>query len=131
MVNAGGPAYYAVNTRERTNWTLRYNSWLQAPRMPTGQISLNNQYMGNVGPMGSSNCGITGVSYLYNVWTDAKCSSTDKQVADVGFVNPSAMDLHLKPGSPAINAGDPFNYPATDIDGQSRPLGGLPHASAD
>jgi hypothetical protein len=40
-------------------------------------------------------------------------------------------DLHLAPGSPALNRGDPGTYPARDIDGQSRPLGSGPDAGAD
>jgi chitodextrinase len=131
MDNTGGPTWYAVNVRECTNCTVRYNSWLQAPRMPTGQISLNNKYIGNVGPMTQWTCNVAGVTWAYNVWDQAQCSPTDKQVSDFGFVNPAAVDLHLKPGSPAINAGDPSFYPARDIDGQSRPLGGAPDAGAD
>jgi len=116
----GGPTFYALNIRECTNCTVRYNSWTQAPRMPTGgEISLNNKYEGNVGPMGSANCGLTGVTYLYNVWSDAKCSATDKQAAS-GFLNPSTWDLHLVLGSAAIGAGNPADYPAADIDGQAR-----------
>jgi chitodextrinase len=127
----GGPTYYALNIRECTNCIVRYNSWLQAPRMPTGEISLNNLWEANVGPMGSQNCGITGVTYAYNVWTDAKCSSTDKQVSAIGFVNAASLDLRLTAGSPAIDAGNPSNYPASDIGGQARPLGGAPDAGAD
>lgn len=42
--------------------------------------------------------------------------------ADPIFMNPSAADFHLKPGSPAIRAGAKGG-PATDHDGQSRPHG--------
>jgi hypothetical protein len=69
------------NIRECTNCTIRYNSWLQEPRMPNG--------------------------------------------------TPGSFDLHLAPGSPALNRGDPGTYPAPDIDGQSRPLGSGPDAGAD
>jgi hypothetical protein len=126
--NTGGPTYYALNIRECTNCTIRYNSWLQAPRMPTGEISMNNVYEGNVGPMGSANCGIRGVTYRYNVWTDAKCSTTDRQ-APSGFANPSAMDLHLAASSAAIGSGNPSSYPSRDIDGQLR--SGVIDAGAD
>jgi hypothetical protein len=127
----GGPTYYALNIRECTNCTVRYNSWLQAPRMPVGgEISLNNLYEGNVGPMGQQNCGIAGVTYSHNVWTDAKCSATDKQ-APSGFVNPATLDLHLLASSAAINAGDPADFPSPDFDGQPRPIGAEPDAGAD
>jgi hypothetical protein len=118
-----------VNIRECTNCTIRYNSWLQAPRMPTGQISLNNRYIGNVGPQNQANCGVAGVTWAYNVWEGAKCGSTDKDVADAGFVNRAAMDLHLRTGSAAVNAGDPGTFPTKDIDGQART--GTPDAGAD
>lgn len=40
---------------------------------------------------------------------------------DPMFVNASAGDLHLKPGSPCIGAGTPDGAPATDLDGNPRP----------
>jgi hypothetical protein len=127
----GGPTWFALNIRECTNCTVRYNSWLAPPRMPIGgEVSLNNVYEGNVGPMSPQNCGIAGVTYRYNVWSDAKCSASDKQAVS-GFVNRAALDLHLAPGSPAINAGDPLDYPTTDVDAQARPMGGIPDAGAD
>jgi hypothetical protein len=50
-----------------------------------------------------------------------------------GFLNatPGSFDLHLAPGSPALNHGDPGDYPARDLDGQSRPQGSGPDAGAD
>jgi hypothetical protein len=101
--------------------------------MPTGQISLNNRFVGNVGPMGQANCGITGVTYAYNVWSDASCSATDLKTPNLGFVDatPGVFDLHLKATSAAVDRGDPGNYPASDIDGESRPLGASPDAGAD
>jgi len=128
--NTGGPTYYALNIRECTNCLVRNNSWLQAPRMPAGgEVSLSNQFRANVGPMGSQNCGIAGVTYANNVWTDAKCSTTDRQ-APSGFVNPAILDLHLIPGAAAIDAGG-SSYPATDIDGDARPRDAGPDAGAD
>jgi hypothetical protein len=41
------------------------------------------------------------------------------------------FDLHLKATSAAVDRGDPSNYPASDIDGESRPLGGSRDAGAD
>jgi hypothetical protein len=127
----GGPTYYALNIRECTNCTIRYNSWSQGPRMPTGEIALNVKYIANAGPMTQWTCDVTGVSYSHNVFEGAACGPTDKNVTDVAFVNRSTTDLHLTAGSPAINAGDPTTYPSVDIDGQLRPLGGAPDAGAD
>jgi hypothetical protein len=127
----GAPTYYALNIRECTNCTVRYNSWLQGPRMPNGEVSINNKFIGNLGPYNSWDCGMAGVTFSHNVFVGAQCSSTDKNVSDPGFVNPAAVDLHLTSSSPAINAGDPSSYPADDIDGQARPMGSAPDAGAD
>ena len=46
------------------------------------------------------------------------------------FVNLANRDLHLRPGSAAIGAGDPASAPATDFAGRHRPLGRRPDAGA-
>ena len=131
--HTGGPTYYSLNMRECTNCTIRYNSWLQEPRQPNGEVSLNNSYVGNLGPMSQGNCYTNGVSYAYNVWKGAKCGSTDLNVSSLGFTNatPGSFDLHLLPGSPALNYVTGASSPSRDIDGQSRPLGSAPDAGAD
>jgi hypothetical protein len=126
----GGPTWDALNIRECSNCTIRYNSWTQAPRMPNVETHLNVKFIGNAGPFNNAGC-LAGVTFAYNVWEGASCSSTDKNVASAGFANRGAVDLHLTASSPAINAGDPSTYPGTDIDGQTRPLGGTPDAGAD
>ena len=126
-----GPTYYALNIRECTNCTVRYNSWLQAPRMPSGEISLGNVFVGNLGPMPKWNCLKTGIRYSHNVWIGGKCGPTDKSVRRLGFARPTGLDVHLLKTSPAINAGDPRNFPVRDLDGQRRPLGKAPDAGAD
>ena len=42
-------------------------------------------------------------------------------LAAAGFVNEAALDLHLAAGSAAIKAGNPADYPATDLEGNPRP----------
>jgi chitodextrinase len=126
----GDKTYYALNIRECTNCTVRYNSWTQAPRMPDREISVNNLYLANVGPFNQTACGLPGVTYAFNVWVGAQCDPTDKaDVTDAGFVDVANADLHLTRGSPAIGAGDPSRKPARDIDGQLRT--GVPDAGAD
>ena len=126
----GGETYNALQIPDCTNCVIRNNSWLQNAYLPTS-TSLNNVVVGNVGPQVPWSCGGSGITFSHNVFEGAACGPTDKNVTDVGFVNRATLDLHLKPGSPAINAGDPANYAATDMDGQTRPLGGAPDAGAD
>jgi hypothetical protein len=133
MDHSGGPTYYSLNMRECTNCTIRYNSWLQEPRMPTGEVSLNNRFVANLGPLSQRNCLRRGVTYSYNVWKGGKCGPTDRSVANLGFVNPTRgnFNLHLRPNSPAINHGARSGFPRRDIDGQRRPHGTRSDAGAD
>jgi hypothetical protein len=118
------------------NFTLRNNSFA----MPLGIDSpvSNVTITGNA--MAYSGC-VSGVSYSYNVIQDnlgGHCSASDTVVSgnrydvdQLGFVDPANGDLHLKSTSPAIDKGNPSNYPTSDIDGQTRPLGNAPDAGAD
>ena len=129
----GGPTYNGLQIGECTNCVIRYNTWLQNAHLPCnapcGEISLNNLVVGNLGPQ--SDCGNGGIVFSHNVFQGIACGPSDKSVADLGFVNPLTLDLHLLATSPAVDAGDPANFPATDIDGQHRPRGPAPDAGAD
>jgi chitodextrinase len=118
---------FAAHMSNFTNITVRNNSSLQPISFEAGPPVSNVQVIANVGPLDGCS---SGVSYLYNVSSGVKCGTTDK-TAPSGFVDPSTLNLHLAPGSAAINAGDPASYPSADIDGQSRPMGGTPDAGAD
>jgi hypothetical protein len=79
----GWPTYYALSVRECTNCTFKDNVWLQAPRLPTGGVSVHNLFVGNLGPFSQRLCGAAGVSFARNVWAGAKCAPTDREVASL------------------------------------------------
>ena len=64
---------------------------------------------------------------LEDVEADSSFDSTHEiSGEDPEFSNPATWDYHLRTGSPAIDAGDPAGVPpapATDIDGEPRPIG--------
>jgi chitodextrinase len=125
--------YYAFNihpdgSAPPSNFTFRYNSVAGSIYLYDGFNYSNVVIDSNIGRIAL--CGQSGISYRYNVWTNQKCGTTDK-VAAAGFTNEAGFDLHLTSASAAINAGNPAAYPATDIDGQGRPLGGAPDAGSD
>jgi Right handed beta helix region len=74
-------------------------------------------------------CGEVG-RFDHNVWLEGgtRCGSdTNVQVDDLGLT----QDAHLTAESPAIEAGDPSDAPAADIDGELRLFGPAPDAGAD
>jgi hypothetical protein len=121
-------AFKGGDGRKYENFLIRNNSL-------NGSISLedtpyiNSRIVANVGQLGRHQCHGQ-IAYSYNVWTDARCGSTDRK-APSGFVDPTKFNLHLAPGSRAINAGDPKSFPLRDIDGQRRPIGKRADSGAD
>jgi chitodextrinase len=125
----GGPTYNGLQFNGCTNCVIRNNSWAQNTHLPCcGDTSVNNVVVGNLGPQ--LDCGDGGITFSHNVFQGVACGPTDKDVADLGFVDLFAFDLHVLVTSPAIDAGDPANFPATDIFGRLRPLGLGPDAGA-
>jgi hypothetical protein len=136
--------FYAIRLADHpgTSWknvTIRNNSLNKGINPDPGVPYSNVKIVGNVGPevkfwngtTGAVEAKPAGVTVDYNVWyAGAKVGSHDK-VASSGFVNAAALDFHLKSGAAAIDAGDPANAPANDIDGNARPQGGAPDAGAD
>jgi outer membrane biosynthesis protein TonB len=136
--------YYAIRMADHpgTSWknvTIRNNSLNKAINPDPGVPYSNVKIVGNVGPevkfwngtTGNVEARPAGVSVDYNVWyAGSKVGSHDK-VAASGFVDAAALNFHLKAGAAAIDAGDPTGSPATDIDGDVRPIGKAPDAGAD
>jgi hypothetical protein len=129
-----------TNTTSWNNLNVRNNTALVAMRHPDCSGGCTNvRYSGNISPLTASYpsacVNSPGITYSHNVWTGGAgtCSASDKAVANAGLVNSniSPPDLHLTSSSPAIDAGDPTNCPATDIDGQARPNGTTCDAGAD
>ena len=111
---------------------IRFNSmtlgmgWLNGTEyVPNGLITLDSNV---IATNNSANCS-RGI-WRYNVIpSGSNCGNGGIQAA-TSFLNPPT-DLHLFSGAAAVNAGNPSSYPATDIDGDSRPAGGRADAGAD
>jgi hypothetical protein len=133
MENNGGWHYYSLYvgwvgpngaSDPLNGWVVRNNTFEQTARISPDSATGGTRWVGN---LGNWDCA-TGVTYSHNV--GKKCGGTDKavspasstqsQIAPLGWVNPGALDFHLTPTSPAINAGDPADHPATDRDGVPR-----------
>jgi chitodextrinase len=135
--------YYVFQTQATNipvcdHFNLRYNSFAFSAWADSCSSNNGSTFKGNVAPRDWKCAG--GLTASYNVWqwsSNSPCGPGDKVVLGsqygidkLGYLNPAGGDLGLQPGAPGINAGDPGDYPATDINGTKRPLGGLPDAGA-
>jgi hypothetical protein len=140
--NNGGWHYYGLyigwigprgDDDPLTGWVVRNNTFENSSSVGTSnRRAVNSRWVGN---LGSWDC-VAGMTYRYNV--GRACSAQDKAVspassgpsqpAAFGWRNPAAYDFTLTAGSPAINAGDPNDAPATDRAGN--PRNGVPDAGA-
>jgi hypothetical protein len=126
----GQNAPYAVNV---ANWLSRAENFTFRNNTFGGDVAIqptsivNMRLTGNVGAVASCK---SGVNYSHNVFTGAKCATTDKQVslALSQFVNPAAHDWRPTFGAAAIDAGNPNDFPMTDRAGLLR--NGPPDAGA-
>jgi hypothetical protein len=133
MENNGGWHYYSLyinfigpnGTSDPMNgWVVRNNTFEQSARIEPASGTGGTRWVGNLGDWDCK----PGIAYSYNV--GKKCAGTDKavspasssqsRVAALGWVNPGAYDFHLTAGSPAVNAGNPSDYPALDREGLVR-----------
>jgi hypothetical protein len=129
---AGDGGFYAVQANAFENLLVRNNSFAQAFKIFTGAgqgPNVNVRVFANVGPNEPWACE-PGVIYRHNVWDGARCHATDAD-APLPFVDTAAGDFHLRPGSPAIDRGNPASSPDDDIDGERRPRGKAADAGAD
>jgi hypothetical protein len=116
------------------NFGIRNNTALQnmySDCTPGGSNGI--RFRSNIQPsMSSGLCSVSfGAVWNWNVYeSGVRCGARDR-VGRVSFVDRAAFDLHLKPGSAAIDRGDPEGHPLRDIDGERRPAGGAPDAGAD
>ena len=129
-----GTGFYSVQLggghgEDFHNVTIRNNSADQSMTVGTSNTVANVAFYNNDVP-DIGGCDRNGVTADYNVLFEAsaKCGPHDL-LAGSGFVG--GGDLHLLPGAPAINTGLASQAPATDIDGQPRPLGPGPDIGAD
>jgi hypothetical protein len=129
-----GSGFYSVQLggghgEDFHNVTIRNNSSDKDMTVGTTNLVANVAYYNNDVP-GIGGCTRSGVTADYNVLfsASAKCGAHDLLAAS-GFA--SSTDLHLVAGAPAINAALASQAPATDIDGQSRPIGPAPDIGAD
>ena len=75
-----------------------------------------------------------GNTFDFNVIEEGSaCGPNDHVVAggDTGLSGRRDLDLHLLPGSAAMDRGNPASFPAFDFEGDTRPQGLAPDAGAD
>ena len=113
-------------------WVVRNNTFESPARISSSGGSNGTVWSGN---LGSWDCK-SGIAFSANVGkvcgaTDKRvepASSTESRVAAFGWLDPTGADFRLKPGSPAIDVGQPGDSPSTDRLGLARD--GRPDAGA-
>jgi hypothetical protein len=109
-----------------SGWLIRHNSFGGGFGEYVEGASFDDfRVVGNVGSAPSS-C-YQGMTFAYNAWDRARCSSTDRRLGVLPFVSstPGSEDFHLssRVGAGAIVPSDSTDAgPPTDMLGQVRPL---------
>jgi hypothetical protein len=119
------------------NGIIRYNTFAGDGLIQgsaNGIPQRTQKWIGNVATGFGNSCGGAGQgggTFKDNIWTYFRmdCATGDTLLNNA---DERHLDANGKPqtGSPAINAGDPKNYPARDLQGVKRPRGGLPDIGA-
>ena len=125
-----------------TGWKVRYNAFMntmifsenESPCTTTRPVS-GNQFVGNIG---GYDCLGGDTIHKYNVGTACPGGSNNKNISPNGYdgiapdptwyVDPLNNNFHSTSNSPAIDAGDPSDYPSKDADGNTRYQGSAPDA---
>ncbi len=125
------PRHNEGNPEHFENLEIRNNSATQAISADPRATYTNANFNGNIAPAlvfwneatEVNQATPAGAQADYNVLygSGAKKNGSHDQLAPAGFVNESALNLHLLAGAAAIDNGDPADHPATDIDGNPRP----------
>ncbi len=125
------PHHNEGNSEHYENVDIRNNSATQTICADPRAIFTNVKFDGNIAPSllfwneatEVDQSLPSGAEAEYNVWygSGAKKYGTHDQLAAAGFVDEATLDLELTEGAAAIKHGDPSNYPATDINGNTRP----------
>ena len=125
IVSARGPAEALVGTVPRA----QDDASGRAPRLD------GNLYYTSGGRPGRASFGVLGVTYRgWRAYRSATGEDAHSRYADPGLRKPARGDLHLRPGSPAVDAGLPLRAREVgrlDIDGQARVQGGRIDVGAD
>jgi hypothetical protein len=121
-----------------TNFLIRNNTFIDEDVISDCGIregtASNIRWIANIfSEWSAPNCFTGGHVFDYNVIERGRGCGRHDVVArnGLGFVDRGALDLRLSSNSPAIDRGNPGEFPGTDIDGNPRPFGGAPDAGAD
>jgi hypothetical protein len=122
-----------------TNFLIRNNTFVDEDVISDCGIregtASNIRWIANIfSEWSAPNCFTGGHVFDHNVIERGRGCGRHDVVAGrggLGFVDRAGFDLRLSAGSPAIDWGNPADFPGTDIDGNPRPVGGAPDAGAD
>ncbi len=127
-VSAGSTPSIVNNTIVNNNTESTYGGGLavdySSPTVKNNIVAWNRQ---GIWAFGTSSVTCSHNDFYYNWYGDymGVTPDADSFYADPGFVNYQCGDLHLALGSPCVNTGTNSGAPSIDLDGHSRPFGGV------